>query len=103
MFHKNIKRANKWLHKTLSRRAIHGAASYFHKKLHDVKESYNHLKEGLMDTETGRKLVKAVEHNPLAEGVSLLYAGAHDLSKGVEDGTDGKPRRNREVDAFIEN
>jgi len=56
-----------------------------------------------MDTETGRKLVKAVEHNPLAEGVSLLYAGAHDLSKGVEDGTDGKPRRNREVDAFIEN
>ena len=103
MFHKNIKRANKWLHKTFSRHNVNGAASYFHKKLDGVKESYNHLKEGLMDTETGRKLVQAVESNPLAEGVSLLYAGAHDLSKGVEDGTATKQRSTKAVNSFIEN
>ena len=102
MFQKNIKSANNWLHKTFSRNKVHGTAAFFHKKLDAAKESYNRLKEGFSGTETGRKLIKAVESNPLAEGVSLLYAGAHDVVKGLEDGTKAKPRANKAVDAFLE-
>ena len=100
MFHKNIKRASKWLHKNLSNKAIHGAASFLHKRLDNVKASYNKLKQGLQDTDTGKLLVDAVESNPLALGVKALYAGAHDISKGVSDGTASRPTR--AVDAFIE-
>ena len=102
MFHKNIKKANNWLHKTFSRQKVNDAAGFFHKKLDAAKESYNRLKEGFNNTETGRKLIKAVENNPLAEGVSLLYAGASDLVKGVQDGTEPRPRVNKAVDGFIE-
>jgi len=100
MFHKNIKRASKWLHKNLSNKAIHGAASFLHKKLDGVKTSYNKLKQGLQDTDTGKLLVSAVESNPLALGVKALYAGAHDISRGVSEGTASRPTR--AIDEFIE-
>ena len=87
MFQKNIKKANRWLHKTFSQRNVNRVAGYAHKKLDELKANYNKLKEGLEESETGKKLVDFVEQNPLAKLTSTLFAGASDLTKGVEIGT----------------
>ena len=87
MFQKNIKRANKWLHKTFSQRNVNRVAGYAHKKLDELKANYNKLKEGLEESETGKKWVDFVEQNPLAKLTSTLFAGASDPTKGVEIGT----------------
>jgi len=69
MFQKNIRKANRWLHKTFSQKNVNRVAGYAHKKLDELKTNYNKLKQGLEESETG----------------------ASDLAAGVEAGTEKDP------------
>ena len=103
MFQKNIKKANRWLHKTFSQKNVNRVAGFAHKKLDELKTNYNKLKQGLEESETGKKLVDFVEQNPLAKLTSTLFAGASDLATGIEKGTekDEPPQLTDEQSMFV--
>jgi len=81
MFQKNIRKANRWLHKTFSQKNVNRVAGYAHKKLDELKTNYNRLKQGLEESETG----------------------ASDLATGIEKGTekDKPPQLTDEQSMFV--